>query len=42
MTDGKNFVDKIGLAGLLNLDEMVAEDEAKRKQLNHKKNKSKK
>jgi len=32
MTKGKEFVDKIGLADLLNLEEIVAEDEAKRKQ----------
>ena len=28
----KTFIDKIGLANLLNLDEIVAEDEARQKQ----------
>lgn len=38
MSDGKNtFIDKIGLADLLNLDEIVAEDEARRKQKNSQK-----
>lgn len=41
MNDDKNFVDKIGLADLLNLDEIVAEDEAKRKQQQKHKDKSK-
>lgn len=39
MTD-KNFVDKIGLADLLNLEEIVAEDETKRKRSKGKKKKS--
>lgn len=30
--DNKTFIDKIGLANLLNLDEIVAEDEARKKQ----------
>lgn len=38
----KTFVDKIGLANLLNLDEIVSEDEAKHKQQDHKKKKKSK
>ena len=34
--DNKTFIDKIGLANLLNLDEIVAEDEARKKQKEHK------
>lgn len=33
----KTFIDKIGLANLLNLDEIVAEDEARQKQKAQKK-----
>ncbi len=36
---GDKFIDKIGLANLLNLDEIVAEDEARAKKKKEKKEK---